>query len=141
MTEHSGQEDLASTLRRTLDKQHTFIQSHDTALRTLSEQQTATIQCLEHLSATIQEFFNVAFSPPSADVRSPGLLASLPLSSLSDHFSQYQRNLITMVSLGISSPVFSQFSTYCISSLQLKNFIIGLLSGTALTWAESRFQN
>nr|XP_008292586.1 PREDICTED: transcription factor 7-like 1-B [Stegastes partitus] len=45
MTEHSGHSDPAEALRRIISKQATLIQSHDSVLRSLSEQQAATNQC------------------------------------------------------------------------------------------------
>ncbi|MED6279361.1 hypothetical protein CHARACLAT_033635 [Characodon lateralis] len=53
-TEHSGQTNPAETLRRTLSEHSLQIQSHDSTLRALFEQQRQTNQQLEQVTSLLQ---------------------------------------------------------------------------------------
>ncbi|MED6244171.1 hypothetical protein ATANTOWER_028000 [Ataeniobius toweri] len=65
MTEHSGQQDPAEALRRTLSEHANQIHLHDSSLRSLSEQQLQTNQQLEQIASMLQQTLS---SQSSADV-------------------------------------------------------------------------
>ncbi|MEQ2292886.1 hypothetical protein AMECASPLE_027410 [Ameca splendens] len=62
MTEHSGQQDPAEALRRTLSEHANQIHFHDSSLRSLSEQQTN--QQLEQIASMLQQTLGTQSTTP-----------------------------------------------------------------------------
>uniref|UniRef100_A0A3P9QCX3 DUF4939 domain-containing protein n=1 Tax=Poecilia reticulata TaxID=8081 RepID=A0A3P9QCX3_POERE len=132
MTEHSGQTDPTDTLRSALSEQNTLIQSHD---------------ALNHLAKLLQ---NLQPSPESADfpdAPSVTQLASEPSASFRDVSSPTPDMYAGDVGrcwgfLLQCSLVFNRapqnFSHYDAAKI---SYIIGLLTGKAVKWAEARFQD
>uniref|UniRef100_A0A096MFZ9 CCHC-type domain-containing protein n=1 Tax=Poecilia formosa TaxID=48698 RepID=A0A096MFZ9_POEFO len=158
MTEQSGQDtDPAETLRRTIREQHTIIQTHDSALKELSNRQAETNSRLDELITFLQASSRQATAPAAAAASAPDPAATPPpapptpsssVSTIQPMFSGIQplsperfagetgscRGFLLQCSILFNhSPQSFPHDNAKIS------FIISRLSGQALCWAESRF--
>ncbi|MEQ2221968.1 hypothetical protein ILYODFUR_021089, partial [Ilyodon furcidens] len=78
MTEHSGQQDPAEALRRTLSEHANQIHFHDTSLHSLSEQQCHTHQQLEQITSMLQQTLSSQSSAHADGAARPPSSQQLP---------------------------------------------------------------
>uniref|UniRef100_A0A3B3Y7H1 CCHC-type domain-containing protein n=1 Tax=Poecilia mexicana TaxID=48701 RepID=A0A3B3Y7H1_9TELE len=137
MTEHSGETNLADALRETLEEQHSLIQSHEAVLRSLSKEQSVTNQRLEYLGFLLQKQQSEE-APQAGDGPTPQPSQSTDYRvPTPDKFSGEaggSGGFLLQCSL-----VFHR-STHSFPNDDAKiSFVLGLLTGKALRWAEARF--
>uniref|UniRef100_A0A3B3TX12 CCHC-type domain-containing protein n=1 Tax=Poecilia latipinna TaxID=48699 RepID=A0A3B3TX12_9TELE len=140
-SQHSGQTNLADALRETLEEQHSLIQSHEAVLRSLSKQQNVTNQRLEYLGSLLQkqqseEASQAGDGPPPQPTPQPSQSSDYRAPT-PDKFSGEaggSGGFLLQCSL-----VFHR-STHSFPNDDAKiSFVLGLLTGKALRWAEARF--
>ena len=145
MTEHSSQPDPAEALRRTLSEQTSIIQSHQSAFQTLCEHQRTTNQRLDQISQFLQNLQSppAAPSPPGASTEpvTPTLTPTTFRDVTSPTPEKFSGELGRVGGfLPQCSLVFNRAPHSFPSGDAKISYVLGLLTGKALKWAENNFQ-
>uniref|UniRef100_A0A3P9PNV6 Retrotransposon gag domain-containing protein n=1 Tax=Poecilia reticulata TaxID=8081 RepID=A0A3P9PNV6_POERE len=146
MTEHSCQQQTpADTLRRSLEEQHSLIQSHDAALQELNKRQIEANNRLDEIASFLQSSRQQAPEPVLAPAPSPstaGVVHSTSSECRPPNPERFSGDVSKFRGFLFQCKILFNHSPHCFSHDGAKSsFIISHSSGQALDWAESRFSS